>query len=93
MRPLPEKYHGLRDTEQRYRQRYVDLIINDEVRRTFEMRSRIISAIRRYLENHGFMEVETPMMQSLAGGAAARPFKTFYNALGCPMYLRIAPEL
>ncbi len=93
LRPLPEKYHGLRDTEQRYRQRYVDLIINDEVRRTFEMRSRIISAIRRYLENHGFMEVETPMMQSLAGGAAARPFKTFYNALGCPMYLRIAPEL
>lgn len=93
IRSLPEKYHGLKDTEQRYRQRYVDLIINDEVRRCFEMRSRIISGIRRYLDSKGFMEVETPMMQSLAGGAAARPFKTFYNALGCQMYLRIAPEL
>lgn len=93
LRPLPEKYHGLKDTEQRYRQRYVDLIVNDEVRRTFELRSSIIAEIRNYLGNLGFMEVETPMMQALAGGAAAQPFKTFYNALGCTMYLRIAPEL
>ena len=93
LRALPEKYHGLRDTEQRYRQRYVDLIMNDEVRRTFELRSKIIAEIRNYLHGLGFMEVETPMMQTLAGGAAAQPFKTFYNALGCTMYLRIAPEL
>ena len=93
LRALPEKYHGLRDTEQRYRQRYVDLIMNDEVRRTFELRSKIIAEIRTYLHGLGFMEVETPMMQTLAGGAAAQPFKTFYNALGCTMYLRIAPEL
>ncbi len=93
IRCLPEKYHGLKDTEQRYRQRYVDLIINNDVRRTFEKRSKIISAIRKYLDAQGFMEVETPIMQSLAGGAAARPFKTFYNALSCTMYLRIAPEL
>ena len=93
LRPLPEKYHGLRDMEQRYRQRYLDLIMNDAVRRCFEMRSRIIAEIRAYLNNKGFMEVETPMMQTLAGGAAAQPFKTHYNALGCTMYLRIAPEL
>ena len=93
LRPLPEKYHGLRDMEQRYRQRYLDLIMNDPVRRCFEMRSKIISEIRRYLEDKGFMEVETPMMQTLAGGAAAQPFKTHYNALDCTMYLRIAPEL
>lgn len=93
LRPLPEKYHGLRDTEQRYRQRYVDLIMNDQVRRTFEMRSKIFAEIRNYLDSRGFMEVETPMMQSLAGGAAAQPFKTHYNALNCSMYLRIAPEL
>jgi lysyl-tRNA synthetase class 2 len=93
LRALPEKYHGLKDTEQRYRQRYVDLIMNDEVRRTFELRSKIIAEIRNYLGALGFMEVETPMMQTLAGGAAAQPFKTFYNALDCTMYLRIAPEL
>ena len=93
LRALPEKYHGLKDTEQRYRQRYIDLIMNDEVRRTFELRSHIIAEIRNYLAGLGFMEVETPMMQTLAGGAAAQPFKTFYNALGCTMYLRIAPEL
>lgn len=93
LRPLPEKWHGLTDVEQRYRQRYLDLICNAEVRAIFQKRVAIIRSIRRYLDGLGFMEVETPMMQSLAGGAAARPFKTFHNALGCPMYLRIAPEL
>lgn len=93
IRPLPEKYHGLTDTEQRYRQRYLDLISNEEVRRTFTMRSRIVSEIRNYLDAHGFMEVETPMMQPLAGGAAACPFTTHYNALDATMYLRIATEL
>ena len=93
IRPLPEKYHGLTDTEQRYRQRYLDLISNEDVRRTFTMRSRIVSEIRNYLDSHGFMEVETPMMQPLAGGAAACPFTTHYNALDATMYLRIATEL
>ena len=93
LRPLPEKWHGLRDVETRYRQRYLDLIVNDEVRATFAARSRIISAIRRHLEGNGFLEVETPMMQSLAGGAAARPFVTHHNALGLDLYLRISPEL
>jgi lysyl-tRNA synthetase class 2 len=93
LRPLPEKWHGLSDMEQRYRQRYLDLISNDKVRRSFQLRSRIIQEIRNYLHERGFMEVETPMMQSLAGGAAARPFKTYYNALGSTMYLRIATEL
>ena len=93
LRPLPEKWHGLSDTEQRYRQRYLDLISNDEVRRSFQLRSRIIQEMRDYLCKRGFMEVETPMMQPLAGGAAARPFKTYYNALNCTMYLRIATEL
>ena len=93
LRPMPEKFHGLTDTEQRYRQRYVDLFSNDEVRRVFEKRSQMVREMRRFLDDRGFMEVETPMMQNLAGGAAARPFKTFYNALGCQMYLRIAPEL
>ncbi|MBP5640543.1 MAG: lysine--tRNA ligase [Victivallales bacterium] len=93
LRPLPEKYHGLTDTEQRYRQRYLDLISNDDVRKTFVLRSRIISEIRRYLDDRGFMEVETPMMQTLAGGAAARPFTTYYNAISSTMYLRIATEL
>lgn len=91
--PMPEKFHGFTDTEQRYRQRYVDLIANDDVRRTFEMRSKIVQEMRNFLAERGFMEVETPMMQTLAGGAAARPFKTFFNALGIPMYMRIAPEL
>ncbi len=93
LRPLPEKWHGLTDVEQRYRQRYLDLICNAEVRAVFQRRVAMIRSMRRYLDGLGFMEVETPMMQSLAGGAAARPFKTFHNALGCPMYLRIAPEL
>ncbi|MFA6815093.1 MAG: lysine--tRNA ligase [Lentisphaeria bacterium] len=93
VRPMPEKFHGLTDTEQRYRQRYIDLISNDDVRRTFELRSKVIHEVRNFLNNRGFMEVETPMMQTLAGGAAARPFKTHYNALDTTMYLRIAPEL
>ena len=93
LRPLPEKWHGLTDVEQRYRQRYVDLIANPAVRAAFVTRSRIVRAIRGFLDSRGFLEMETPMLQALAGGAAARPFKTFYNALDCPMYLRIAPEL
>ena len=93
LRPLPEKWHGLTDMEQRYRQRYLDLICNMDVRKTFELRSKIISEIRKYLDSRGFMEVETPMMQPLAGGAAARPFVTHYNALTCTMYMRIATEL
>ena len=93
LRPLPEKWHGLTDMEQRYRQRYLDLICNMDVRKTFELRSKIISEIRKYLDSRGFMEVETPMMQPLAGGAAARPFVTHYNALNCTMYMRIATEL
>jgi len=93
LRPLPEKWHGLTDVEQRYRQRYLDLICNPEVRRVFRQRVEIIRSLRRYLDQLGFLEVETPMMQPLAGGAAARPFKTFHHALNCPMYLRIAPEL
>ena len=93
LRPLPEKWHGLRDVETRYRQRYLDLIANAESRATFRARSRIISALRRHLEAEGFLEVETPMMQALAGGAAARPFVTHHNALGIDLTLRISPEL
>lgn len=93
LRPLPEKWHGLTDVEQRYRQRYLDLISNDEVREVFRMRAAIIREIRSFLDDRGFMEVETPMLQPIPGGAAARPFETFYNALDCPMYMRIAPEL
>lgn len=93
LRPLPEKYHGLTDTETRYRQRYVDLIANPEVRTVFETRFRIISAIRRFMEGQGFLEVETPMLQPIPGGATARPFVTHHNALDMPLYLRIAPEL
>ncbi|WP_020209082.1 lysine--tRNA ligase [Gilvimarinus chinensis] len=93
LRPLPEKYHGLADQELRYRQRYVDLIVNPEVRDTFKLRSKCISFIRNYLDGQGFMEVETPMLQVIPGGATARPFVTHHNALDIDMYLRIAPEL
>ena len=91
--PLPEKWHGLQDVETRYRQRYLDLIVNPEVRRVFEIRSRTVSAIREVLTGEGFLEVETPMMQPIAGGALARPFVTHHNALDMTLYLRIAPEL
>ncbi|HWR58741.1 MAG TPA: lysine--tRNA ligase [Thermodesulfovibrionales bacterium] len=93
LRPLPEKWHGLRDIETRYRQRYVDLIVNPEVRKTFEKRSAAIKSLRDFLEAKGFIEVETPMMHQIPGGAAARPFKTHHNALDIDLYLRIAPEL
>ncbi|WP_338116201.1 lysine--tRNA ligase [Paenibacillus monticola] len=91
--PLPEKYHGLKDVELRYRQRYVDLIINPEVQQTFIARSRIIQAMRRYLDSLGYLEVETPTLHSIAGGAAARPFITHHNALDMQLYMRIAIEL
>lgn len=93
LRPLPDKYHGLADQEMRYRQRYVDLIVNDESRDVFRMRSKIVSYIRQFMEGRDFMEVETPMMQPIPGGAAAKPFVTHHNALDLTMYLRIAPEL
>jgi len=93
VRPLPEKWHGLRDVETRYRQRYVDLVVNENVRRTFLQRSRMISAIRRFLDSAGYIEVETPMLQTIHGGASARPFITHHNALDIDLYLRIAPEL
>ncbi len=91
--PLPEKWHGLQDVETRYRQRYLDLIVNPDVRRVFEIRTRAVSAIRDFLMTHGFLEVETPMMQPIAGGALARPFVTHHHTLDMKLYLRIAPEL
>jgi len=93
LRPLPEKFHGLADQELRYRQRYVDLVVNPEVRQIFAERSRVIQTIRDVLRGEGYLEVETPMMQPIPGGAAARPFKTHHNALDMELYLRIAPEL
>jgi len=91
--PLPEKFHGLRDTDLRYRQRYVDLIVNPEVKKTFRARTTIIRSIREYLDNKGYIEVETPILMSEAGGAAARPFETHHNTLDLDMYMRIATEL
>ncbi len=93
LRPLPEKFKGLTDTETRYRQRYLDLIMNEDSRRTFMLRTAIVSYIRNYFVEEGFVEVETPMMQVIPGGATARPFKTHHNALDIDLYLRIAPEL
>lgn len=93
LRPLPEKFHGLKDVEQRYRQRYLDLITNADSKETFILRSKIIQSMRRYLDERGFLEVETPMMHGIAGGASARPFETHHNALDIPLYMRIAIEL
>jgi lysyl-tRNA synthetase class 2 len=93
LRPLPEKYHGLKDVELRYRKRYLDLIMNPDVKNTFVTRSKIIAAMRRYLDAHGYLEVETPTMHAIAGGAAARPFITHHNALDMTLYMRIALEL
>lgn len=93
LRPLPEKFHGLTDKEQRYRQRYLDLIVNPEVRKTFVKRAKMLQAIRNWYTDHGFLEVETPVLQPLYGGANAKPFTTHFNALNLTMYMRIAPEL
>ena len=93
LRPLPNKFHGLAEQETRYRQRYLDLIANEDARKTFMIRSQVINGIRNYLASDGFMEVETPMMQVIPGGASARPFITKHNALDMDMYLRVSPEL
>jgi len=93
LHPLPEKWHGLQDKELRYRERYVDLIVNPDVKAVFVKRSRIVSLIRQYLEARGFLEVETPILHVMQGGAAATPFETFHDALGMPLFMRIAPEL
>src|SRR5699024_7838293 len=87
LRPLPEKYHGLKDVEQRYRQRYLDLITNMDSKETFVLRSKIMQSMRRYLDEQGFLEVETPMLHSIPGGAAARPFETHHNALDIQLYM------
>lgn len=93
LRPLPDKFHGLKDVEERYRKRYVDLMTNDESKQTFITRSKIIREMRRYLDDHGYLEVETPLLHTIAGGAAARPFLTHHNALDMPLFMRIAIEL
>lgn len=93
LRPLPDKHHGLKDVETRYRQRYLDLIVNEDTKETFIKRSKIIKSLRDYLENQGFLEVETPVLHSIAGGTTAKPFKTYHNTLEMPLYLRIAIEL
>ena len=93
LQPLPDKFHGLADQELRYRRRYLDLIVTQKSRQVFQMRSRIVSDIRHFFEKENFLEVETPMMHPIPGGAAARPFLTHHNALDMPLYLRIAPEL
>ena len=93
IRPLPDKFHGLSDQEIRYRQRYVDLIMNEDTRKTFRIRSKAIAATRQFMMEHRFMEVETPMLHPIPGGASAKPFITHHNALDMDMYLRIAPEL
>ncbi|MDB0152355.1 lysine--tRNA ligase, partial [Acinetobacter baumannii] len=93
LRPLPDKFHGLNDTEVKYRKRYLDLIVNEETRKTFEIRAKVVAGIRAFLTNERFMEVETPMMHVIPGGASARPFETHHNALDMPLFLRIAPEL
>ena len=93
LRPIPSQWYGLSDVEQRYRQRYIDLMVNEEARRVLLLRSRIVREVRHFFETKGFLEVETPMLQTIAGGAAARPFTTKHNALGIDLYLRIAPEL
>jgi lysyl-tRNA synthetase class 2 len=93
LRPLPEKFHGLADQEQKYRQRYVDLIMSEETRKVFRVRSSVVQAVRDFMTGKGFLEVETPMMQPLPGGANARPFRTHHNALDMDLFLRVAPEL
>ena len=93
LRPLPEKFHGMTNVELKYRQRYVDLIMSDESRRNFVIRSKFVSYVRRFLEARGFMEVETPVLNTISGGATARPFITHHNTLDMDMYLRIATEL